>query len=59
MSTAVGPRPRTGATTPGATDILVVFGIGGDLAKQMKLRSRRGLLQCPILGVAVEAGHVG
>jgi glucose-6-phosphate 1-dehydrogenase len=39
-------------------DVLVVFGITGDLAKQMTFRSlysldRRGLLQCPVIGVAV------
>jgi glucose-6-phosphate 1-dehydrogenase len=38
---------------------LVVFGITGDLAKKMTLRSlyrleRRGLLSCPVVGVAVE-----
>src|ERR1019366_1313590 len=40
-------------------DALVIFGITGDLAKKMTLRSlyrleRRGLLGCPIVGVAVE-----
>jgi glucose-6-phosphate 1-dehydrogenase len=40
-------------------DILVIFGITGDLAKVMTFRSlyrleRRGLLDCPILGVAVD-----
>ncbi len=39
--------------------VLVIFGITGDLAKKMTLRSlyrleRRGLLDCPIVGVAVE-----
>jgi glucose-6-phosphate 1-dehydrogenase len=39
--------------------ILVIFGITGDLAKVMTFRSlyrleRRGLLDCPILGVAVD-----
>ena len=38
---------------------LVVFGITGDLAKKMTLRSlyrleARGLLDCPIVGVAVD-----
>ena len=38
-------------------DIFVIFGITGDLAKVMTFRSlyrleRRGLLQCPIIGVA-------
>jgi glucose-6-phosphate 1-dehydrogenase len=47
------------ADTDGATpaDVLVVFGITGDLAKVMTFRSlyrleRRGLLNCPIVGVA-------
>jgi glucose-6-phosphate 1-dehydrogenase len=40
-------------------DALVVFGITGDLAKKMTLRSlyrleRRGLLHCPVIGVAAE-----
>jgi glucose-6-phosphate 1-dehydrogenase len=44
---------------PPEADALVVFGITGDLAKKMTLRSlyrleRRGLLRCPIIGVAVE-----
>jgi glucose-6-phosphate 1-dehydrogenase len=39
-------------------DVLVVFGISGDLAKVMTFRSlyrleRRGLLTCPVVGVAV------
>src|SRR5689334_17496662 len=40
-------------------DVLVVFGITGDLAKVMTFRSlyrleSRGLLDCPIVGVAVD-----
>jgi glucose-6-phosphate 1-dehydrogenase len=40
-------------------DALVIFGITGDLAKVMTFRSlyrleRRGLLDCPIVGVAVD-----
>jgi glucose-6-phosphate 1-dehydrogenase len=40
-------------------DVLVIFGISGDLAKVMTFRSlyrleRRGLLDCPIVGVAVD-----
>jgi glucose-6-phosphate 1-dehydrogenase len=47
-----------GAGGAGA-DALIVFGITGDLAKKMTLRSlyrleRRGLLGVPIIGVAVE-----
>jgi glucose-6-phosphate 1-dehydrogenase len=47
----------TARTRPG--DSLVVFGITGDLAKQMTLRSlyrldARGLLKCRVIGVAVD-----
>jgi glucose-6-phosphate 1-dehydrogenase len=43
---------------PRPADMLVIFGITGDLAKVMTFRSlyrleRRGLLDCPIVGVAV------
>ena len=64
MTTAVRPHARTAAartTTdePRPADVLVVFGITGDLAKQMTFRSLyrlecRGLLDCPIVGVAVD-----
>jgi glucose-6-phosphate 1-dehydrogenase len=48
-----------GTTGPQPADVFVVFGITGDLAKVMTFRSlyrleRRGLLQCPIVGVAVD-----
>src|SRR5258706_11850020 len=38
-------------------DLLVIFGITGDLARKMTFRSlyrleRRGLLDCPVIGVA-------
>jgi glucose-6-phosphate 1-dehydrogenase len=41
----------------GASDLLVIFGITGDLARKMTFRAlyrleRRGMLQCPVLGVA-------
>jgi len=44
---------------PAAADVLVVFGITGDLAKVMTFHSlyrleQRGLLDCPIVGVAVD-----
>ena len=44
-------------STPQPADVLVIFGITGDLARVMTFRSlyrleRRGLLQCPIIGVA-------
>ena len=48
---------RTDTQQP--ADVLVVFGISGDLAKVMTFRSlyrleRRGLLNCPVVGVAVD-----
>jgi glucose-6-phosphate 1-dehydrogenase len=62
MSTATGPRQRIvgrhqQSGGPRAADVLVIFGITGDLAKVMTFRSlyrleRRGLLDCPIVGVA-------
>jgi glucose-6-phosphate 1-dehydrogenase len=44
-------------------DVFVIFGISGDLARKMTLRSlyrleRRGLLGCPIVGVAVDQWSV-
>ena len=60
MSTAVTPQRRAAPTSSaGTADVLVAFGITGDLAKQMTLRSlyrleKRGLLKCPIVGVAVQ-----
>jgi glucose-6-phosphate 1-dehydrogenase len=44
---------------PSPADVLVIFGISGDLAKVMTFRSlyrleQRGLLDCPIVGVAVD-----
>jgi glucose-6-phosphate 1-dehydrogenase len=62
MSTAVRPQPGAApvqddgsATQP--ADVFVVFGITGDLARVMTFHSlyrleRRGLLSCPIVGVA-------
>jgi glucose-6-phosphate 1-dehydrogenase len=49
----------TPGSTAGAADVLVVFGITGDLAKVMTFHSlyrleQRGLLDCPIVGVAVD-----
>src|SRR5262245_17485967 len=46
-------------TAPKPADVFVVFGITGDLAKVMTFRSlyrleARGLLDCPIVGVAVD-----
>ncbi|HEY6889675.1 MAG TPA: glucose-6-phosphate dehydrogenase, partial [Solirubrobacter sp.] len=59
MTIAVPTRRSMGATSAATTDMLVVFGISGDLAKVMTFRSlyrleRRGLLRCAILGVAFD-----
>ncbi len=59
--TTVAQEPRT-AARPAETkpaDVLVIFGITGDLAKVMTFRSlyrleARGELDCPIVGVAVD-----
>jgi glucose-6-phosphate 1-dehydrogenase len=62
MTTATTPQSgrAAGAANGGAqpADVLVVFGITGDLAKVMTFHSlyrleSRGLLNCPIVGVAV------
>jgi len=63
MTTAVGPRPQPAdvpmsSGEPSVADVFVIFGITGDLAKVMTFHSlyrleRRGLLSCPIVGVAV------
>ena len=50
---------RTTAMEQAKGDVLVIFGITGDLAKVMTFRSlyrleARGLLDCPIVGVAVD-----
>ena len=47
------------ASAPPVADALVVFGISGDLARKMTLKSlylleRRGMLDCPVIGVARE-----
>src|SRR3954468_15638822 len=64
MATAVKPRQRAAETPERAgrnapADVFVIFGITGDLAKVMTFRSLyrlelRGLLDCPIIGVAVQ-----
>src|SRR4051812_7798022 len=64
MTTAVTPSTRPSPTARATTDaqpadVFVAFGISGDLAKVMTFRSlyrleARGLLTCPIVGVAVD-----
>jgi glucose-6-phosphate 1-dehydrogenase len=61
MSTAVESRPAATQRGEGGqqvADVFVIFGITGDLAKVMTFNSlyrleQRGLLKCPIVGVAV------
>jgi glucose-6-phosphate 1-dehydrogenase len=55
--------PRRKAGQPAPADVLVIFGITGDLAKVMTFHSlyrleKRGLLDCPIVGVAVDHWNV-
>src|SRR6476469_2820476 len=60
-ATAAAPQ-STGAArdvVPQPADVLVIFGITGDLARVMTFRSlyrleARGLLDCPIVGVAFD-----
>jgi glucose-6-phosphate 1-dehydrogenase len=63
MAMAVQPQSRdtrkTSTDAPRPADVLVIFGITGDLAKVMTFHSlyrleARGLLSCPIVGVAVD-----
>ena len=67
MTTTTVQEPDIAAERDGAetktADVLVVFGITGDLAKVMTFRSlyrleQRGLLRCPIVGVAVDDWNV-
>ena len=61
MTATPAPVAMTATETSwdGPADVFVVFGITGDLARVMTFRSlyrleRRGLLDCPIVGVAVD-----
>jgi glucose-6-phosphate 1-dehydrogenase len=58
-ATSADVHPNAAGGSPGEAeaDILVIFGITGDLAKVMTFLSlyrleKRGLLKCPIVGVA-------
>jgi glucose-6-phosphate 1-dehydrogenase len=58
-STAKRPAKTGDGTDPQPADVLVIFGITGDLAKVMTFNSlyrleARGLLDCPIVGVAFD-----
>src|SRR5262245_46563365 len=61
MSVTEAPRTSAASRTnePAPADVFVIFGITGDLAKVMTFHSlyrleARGLLDCPIVGVAVD-----
>jgi glucose-6-phosphate 1-dehydrogenase len=61
MSATAAPRATHEGVGhgPQPADVFVIFGITGDLAKVMTFRSlyrleQRGLLDCPIVGVAVD-----
>ena len=59
MTSATMPAAAPASTEAKEADVFVVFGITGDLAKVMTFRSlyrleQRGLLECPIVGVAVD-----
>jgi glucose-6-phosphate 1-dehydrogenase len=65
MTTATSAPTQRSATSaeegagPTSADVFVIFGITGDLAKVMTFESlykleQRGLLHCPIVGVAVD-----
>src|SRR6478736_8334034 len=68
MTKTATPSAARGKAAGGASeqrpaDVLVIFGITGDLAKVMTFRSlyrleARGLLDCPIVGVAVDDWNV-
>jgi glucose-6-phosphate 1-dehydrogenase len=58
-ATEAAQATSAGVADQRPADVFVAFGITGDLAKVMTFRSlyrleRRGLLDCPIVGVAVE-----
>jgi len=62
--TTTAPVKATSSTTGAPADVLVVFGITGDLARVMTFRSlyrleARGLLDCPIVGVAFDDWTLG
>ncbi len=64
MTTSTRSKPAASARAgegigEGVADVFVAFGITGDLAKVMTFRSlyrleKRGLLDCPVIGVAVD-----
>src|SRR3954451_16475716 len=64
LNEAAAPAARAADAGPPPADVFVAFGITGDLAKVMTFHSlyrleRRGLIDCPIVGVAVDDWDVG
>ena len=64
MTHSVGETGDGGGRAADASDILVIFGITGDLARKMTFRAlyrleRQGALPCPIVGVAADDITVG
>jgi glucose-6-phosphate 1-dehydrogenase len=62
-ATTTETRKASAKAAPQPADVLVVFGITGDLAKVMTFHSlyrleQRGLLRCPVVGVAVDDWNV-
>jgi glucose-6-phosphate 1-dehydrogenase len=58
MDVSAASKPAAGQTHEPA-DALVIFGISGDLARKMTFKSlyrleARGLLRCPVIGVAID-----
>src|SRR3954453_17746811 len=64
MTTTTAPTASGSPTPPSpSADVLVVFGITGDLARVMTFLSLyrlelRGLLECPVVGVAFDDGSI-
>src|SRR5450755_471412 len=59
MAVVAESKTDGSTTVENAADVFIAFGITGDLAKVMTFRSlyrleRRGLLNCPVVGVAVD-----
>jgi glucose-6-phosphate 1-dehydrogenase len=62
-ATTTETRKASATAAPQPADVLVIFGITGDLAKVMTFHSlyrleQRGLLSCPVVGVAVDDWNV-
>src|SRR5262245_33973041 len=59
VKTKARGKAKSSTSAPASADVLVIFGITGDLARVMTFQSlyrleERGLLDCPIVGVAFD-----